>query len=162
MSSPDLVTLRAVSSFAPSKFPVTSSPLLVCPPLLKVERFLNSFNFLFLLHLFATSTTTLSTASTASTILLRSRALVSRPVSFSLNIILLHTIIMAGSGERMTWDHHADHDLLTAMILELQPTTDQLRGIMNRMHGFGHSCTVKAITYRLSGFLIFPELSCFQ
>ena len=159
MSSPDLVTLRTVPSFAPSKFPVTSSPLLVCPPLLKVDLFPNSFNFLFLLHLFATSTTTLSTAST---ILPRSRALVSRPVSISLNIILLHTIIMAGSGERMTWDHHADHDLLTAMILELQPTTDQLRGIMNRMHGLGHSCTVKAITYHLSGFLFFPELSCFQ
>lgn len=71
---------------------------------------------------------------------------------------------MTGAGERMTWDHHADHDLLTAMILELQPNTEQLKGIMNRMHGFGHSCTVKAITYRFRfRFLfLFPNLSYSQ
>jgi hypothetical protein len=50
-------------------------------------------------------------------------------------------------AERMTWDHHADHDLLTAMMQELQPTQDQLRGVMTRMHSFGYTCTVKAITY---------------
>jgi hypothetical protein len=50
-------------------------------------------------------------------------------------------------SERMTWDHHADHDLLTAMLQELQPSQDQLRGVMNRMHGFGYTCTLKAITY---------------
>lgn len=50
-------------------------------------------------------------------------------------------------SERMTWDHHADHDLLTAMMQELQPSQEQLRGVMNRMHAFGYSCTVKAITY---------------
>jgi hypothetical protein len=52
-------------------------------------------------------------------------------------------------SERMTWDHHADHDLLTAMLQELQPSQDQLRGVMNRMHGFGYTCTLKAITYCL-------------
>ncbi|KAK4043590.1 hypothetical protein C8A01DRAFT_32320 [Parachaetomium inaequale] len=52
-------------------------------------------------------------------------------------------------SERMTWDHHADHDLLTAMMQELQPTQDQLRGVMARMHGFGYTCTVKAITQHL-------------
>ncbi|KAK4101005.1 hypothetical protein N658DRAFT_486384 [Parathielavia hyrcaniae] len=52
-------------------------------------------------------------------------------------------------SERMNWDHHADHDLLTAMMQELQPTQEQLRGIMSRMHGFGYTCTVKAITQHL-------------
>jgi hypothetical protein len=50
-------------------------------------------------------------------------------------------------SERMNWDHHADHDLLTAMMQELQPSQEQLRGVMARMHGFGYTCTVKAITY---------------
>ncbi|KAK4155222.1 hypothetical protein C8A00DRAFT_13710 [Chaetomidium leptoderma] len=52
-------------------------------------------------------------------------------------------------SERMHWDHHADHDLLTAMMQELQPTQEQLRGVMTRMHGFGYTCTVKAITQHL-------------
>ncbi|KAK4120805.1 hypothetical protein N657DRAFT_683291 [Parathielavia appendiculata] len=52
-------------------------------------------------------------------------------------------------AERMTWDLHADHDLLTAMMQELHPTQEQLRGIMARMHGFGYTCTVKAITQHL-------------
>ncbi|KAK4241349.1 hypothetical protein C8A03DRAFT_12374 [Achaetomium macrosporum] len=52
-------------------------------------------------------------------------------------------------AERMNWDHHADHDLLTAMMQELQPTQEQLRGVMNRMHSFGYNCTVKAITQHL-------------
>ncbi|KAL2263271.1 hypothetical protein VTK26DRAFT_7536 [Humicola hyalothermophila] len=52
-------------------------------------------------------------------------------------------------SERMTWDHRADHDLLTAIMQELQPTQEQLRGVMNRMHSFGYSCTVKAITQHL-------------
>lgn len=56
----------------------------------------------------------------------------------------------------MTWDHHADHDLLTAMMQELQPSQEQLRGVMNRMHAFGYSCTVKAITYCLR------NLACFS
>jgi hypothetical protein len=51
-------------------------------------------------------------------------------------------------SERMNWDHHADHDLLTAMMQELQPSQEQLRGVMARMHGFGYTCTVKAITYK--------------
>lgn len=55
----------------------------------------------------------------------------------------------AKAGERMSWDHHADHDLLTAMVQELQPTQEQLRGVMVRMHAFGYNCTVKAITYFL-------------
>ncbi len=50
-------------------------------------------------------------------------------------------------AERMNWDHRADHDLLTAMMQELQPSQDQLRGVMTKMHGFGYTCTVKAITY---------------
>ncbi|KAK3304404.1 uncharacterized protein B0T15DRAFT_494867 [Chaetomium strumarium] len=53
------------------------------------------------------------------------------------------------ASERMNWDHHADHDLLTAMMQELQPSQEQLRGVMNRMHGFGYTCTVKAITQHL-------------
>ncbi|KAH6847932.1 hypothetical protein B0I37DRAFT_446103 [Chaetomium sp. MPI-CAGE-AT-0009] len=52
-------------------------------------------------------------------------------------------------SERMNWDHHADHDLLTAMMQELQPSQEQLRGVMARMHGFGYTCTVKAITQHL-------------
>lgn len=56
-------------------------------------------------------------------------------------------------AERMTWDHHADHDLLTAIMQELQPTQEQLRGVMTRMHGFGYTCTVKAITYCLLALL---------
>jgi hypothetical protein len=52
-------------------------------------------------------------------------------------------------AERMNWDHHADHDLLTAIMQELQPTQEQLRGVMARMHSFGYTCTVKAITYCL-------------
>ncbi|EAQ83834.1 predicted protein [Chaetomium globosum CBS 148.51] len=52
-------------------------------------------------------------------------------------------------SERMNWDHHADHDLLTAMMQELQPSQEQLRGVMTRMHGFGYTCTVKAITQHL-------------
>jgi hypothetical protein len=55
-----------------------------------------------------------------------------------------HTVNMS---ERMNWDHHADHDLLTAMMQELQPSQEQLRGVMTRMHAFGYTCTVKAITY---------------
>ncbi|KAK3387015.1 hypothetical protein B0H63DRAFT_145684 [Podospora didyma] len=56
---------------------------------------------------------------------------------------------MAGQGDRMTWDHHADHDLLTAITQELQPSQEQLRQVMARMHGFGYTCTVKAITQHL-------------
>ncbi|KAL2160338.1 hypothetical protein VTH06DRAFT_1511 [Thermothelomyces fergusii] len=52
-------------------------------------------------------------------------------------------------AERMTWDHRADHDLLTAMMQELQPSQEQLRGVMARMHSFGYTCTVKAITQHL-------------
>ncbi len=59
-------------------------------------------------------------------------------------------------GERMNWDHHADHDLLTAMMQELQPTQDQLRGVMVRMHAFGYNCTVKAITYFATTVSSFP------
>lgn len=50
-------------------------------------------------------------------------------------------------AERMTWDHRADHDLLTAIMQELQPSREQLRGVMARMHSFGYTCTIKAITY---------------
>ena len=57
-------------------------------------------------------------------------------------------------AERMNWDHRADHDLLTAMMQELQPSQEQLRGVMTNMHGFGYTCTVKAITYCL---LILPQ-----
>jgi len=49
-------------------------------------------------------------------------------------------------SERMNWDHKADHDLLTAIMQELQPSQEQLRGVMGRMHVFGYSCTLKAIT----------------
>ncbi|KAL2171638.1 hypothetical protein VTG60DRAFT_2206 [Thermothelomyces hinnuleus] len=52
-------------------------------------------------------------------------------------------------AERMTWDHRADHDLLTAIMQELQPSQEQLRGVMARMHSFGYTCTVKAITQHL-------------
>ncbi|KAK4214037.1 hypothetical protein QBC37DRAFT_284832 [Rhypophila decipiens] len=55
---------------------------------------------------------------------------------------------MSGN-DRMTWDHKADHDLLTAMTQELQPTQDQLRAVMARMHEMGYGCTVKAITQHL-------------
>lgn len=50
-------------------------------------------------------------------------------------------------AERMTWDHHADHNLLTAMVQELQPSQEQLRCVMERMHSFGYTCSLKAITY---------------
>ncbi|KAL2149487.1 hypothetical protein VTH82DRAFT_8138 [Thermothelomyces myriococcoides] len=52
-------------------------------------------------------------------------------------------------AERMTWDHRADHDLLTAIMQELQPSREQLRGVMARMHSFGYTCTIKAITQHL-------------
>ncbi|KAK3946302.1 hypothetical protein QBC46DRAFT_444446 [Diplogelasinospora grovesii] len=52
-------------------------------------------------------------------------------------------------SDRMTWDHHADHDLLTAITQELQPSQEQLRAVMARMHSYGYSCTVKAITQHL-------------
>lgn len=58
-------------------------------------------------------------------------------------------------AERMTWDHRADHDLLTAIMQELQPSQEQLRGVMARMHSFGYSCTVKAITYCPRNFFSF-------
>ncbi|KAK3371401.1 hypothetical protein B0T24DRAFT_680488 [Lasiosphaeria ovina] len=51
------------------------------------------------------------------------------------------------AADRMNWGHHADHDLLTAITQELQPTQEQLRGVMARMHEMGYTCTVKAITY---------------
>ncbi|KAK3343897.1 hypothetical protein B0T25DRAFT_572878 [Lasiosphaeria hispida] len=56
---------------------------------------------------------------------------------------------MANADTRMTWDHKADHDLLTAMTQEFQPSQEQLRNVMARMHGFGYTCTVKAITQHL-------------
>ncbi|KAK4250142.1 hypothetical protein C7999DRAFT_12098 [Corynascus novoguineensis] len=52
-------------------------------------------------------------------------------------------------AERMTWDHHADHDLLTAIMQELQPSQAQLRSVVARMHSFGYTCTLKAITQHL-------------
>lgn len=52
-------------------------------------------------------------------------------------------------AERMTWDHHANHDLLTAIMQELQPSQEQLRGVVACMHSFGYTCTLKAITYCL-------------
>lgn len=62
----------------------------------------------------------------------------------------------AKTTERMTWDHRADHDLLTAIMQELQPSQEQLRGVMQRMHGFGYTCTLKAITYRFLPGLVSP------
>ncbi|KAK0705120.1 hypothetical protein B0H67DRAFT_649487 [Lasiosphaeris hirsuta] len=56
---------------------------------------------------------------------------------------------MASTDTRMTWDHKADHDLLTAMTQEFQPSQEQLRSVMARMHSFGYTCTVKAITQHL-------------
>jgi hypothetical protein len=62
----------------------------------------------------------------------------------------------------MNWDHKADHDLLTSMVQELQPSQEQLRGVMNRMHGLGYTCTVKAITYLLPTLSSSAQLSfCF-
>ncbi|KAJ4307038.1 hypothetical protein N0V88_000413 [Collariella sp. IMI 366227] len=61
--------------------------------------------------------------------------------------IKLSLLIMA--AERMTWDHHADHDLLTAITQELQPSQEQLRAVMGRMHDMGYTCSVKAITQHL-------------
>lgn len=51
------------------------------------------------------------------------------------------------ADQRMTWDHDADKALLGCMQDEIVPTQDQLRGVMNRMHAQGYTCTVKAITY---------------
>ncbi|KAK3315171.1 hypothetical protein B0H66DRAFT_606074 [Apodospora peruviana] len=51
--------------------------------------------------------------------------------------------------ERMSWDREADHDLLTSLTQELQPTQEQLRAVMARMHALGYTCTVKAITQHL-------------
>ncbi|KAK0670063.1 hypothetical protein QBC41DRAFT_222569 [Cercophora samala] len=50
---------------------------------------------------------------------------------------------------RMKWDLQANHDLLFCLIQELSPTQDQLRGVMDRMHIIGHTCTLKAITQHL-------------
>jgi len=46
----------------------------------------------------------------------------------------------------MTWDHQADHDLLTAFVMTFHPSQEQLRQVMTKMHEFGYTCTVKAIT----------------
>ncbi|KAM7203657.1 hypothetical protein V8F20_003952 [Naviculisporaceae sp. PSN 640] len=44
-----------------------------------------------------------------------------------------------GEGnDRMTWDHKADHDLLTAMTQVLQPSREQLRTVMDMMHEMGY------------------------
>lgn len=51
------------------------------------------------------------------------------------------------TGERMTWDHEADHALLSAIMQELSPTQENLRVIKDRMHTYGYTCTTKAITY---------------
>ncbi|OIW27457.1 hypothetical protein CONLIGDRAFT_431300 [Coniochaeta ligniaria NRRL 30616] len=53
------------------------------------------------------------------------------------------------ADQRMTWDHDADKDLLGCMTDELVPTQPQLRGVMERMHSLGHTCTLKAITQHL-------------
>jgi hypothetical protein len=53
---------------------------------------------------------------------------------------------MSDKPERMTWDHKADHDLLSSIVQELAPSQEQLRGVMRRMHELGYSCTLKAIT----------------
>ncbi|KAK4165039.1 hypothetical protein QBC43DRAFT_288252 [Cladorrhinum sp. PSN259] len=50
---------------------------------------------------------------------------------------------------RMTWDHSADHDLLSCLIKVLNPTQDNLRSVMEEMHTLGYTCTVKAITQHL-------------
>jgi uncharacterized protein (UPF0297 family) len=52
--------------------------------------------------------------------------------------------------ERMTWDHTADHELLSAMVSVLQPSQDQLRSVVDIMHSRGYMCTLKAITYLLT------------
>ncbi|KAK0634763.1 hypothetical protein B0T17DRAFT_611728 [Bombardia bombarda] len=51
--------------------------------------------------------------------------------------------------ERMTWSDHANSDLLVAITQELNPSQDQLRGVVDRMHEFGYTCTLKAITQHL-------------
>ncbi|GAB1313053.1 hypothetical protein MFIFM68171_03263 [Madurella fahalii] len=52
-------------------------------------------------------------------------------------------------GERMTWDHTADHALLRAFIKEVQPSQDVLRAITGHMHEEGYNCTVKAVSQHL-------------
>ncbi|KAH8907220.1 hypothetical protein BR93DRAFT_686638 [Coniochaeta sp. PMI_546] len=53
------------------------------------------------------------------------------------------------ADQRMTWGHEADKDLLGCMTDELVPTQPQLRGVLERMHSLGHTCTLKAITQHL-------------
>ncbi|KAK3997121.1 hypothetical protein QBC44DRAFT_398890 [Cladorrhinum sp. PSN332] len=50
---------------------------------------------------------------------------------------------------RMSWDHAADHDLLSCLVKILNPTQENLRSVMEEMHGLGYTCTVKAITQHL-------------
>ncbi|KAK3320950.1 hypothetical protein B0T19DRAFT_431049 [Cercophora scortea] len=56
---------------------------------------------------------------------------------------------MAANGDRMTWNHAADHDLLSCLVQHLQPNQDQLRGVVRMMHGLGYPCSLKAITQHL-------------
>ncbi len=50
-------------------------------------------------------------------------------------------------SDRQKWDAKADMDLFVALCDELQPTQEQLRGVLGRVHKQGYTYTLKAVTY---------------
>ncbi|KAK4228425.1 hypothetical protein QBC38DRAFT_509014 [Podospora fimiseda] len=60
-----------------------------------------------------------------------------------------YTASAAIANNRMSWDHAADHVLLSCLIKVLNPTQENLRSVMEEMHTLGYTCTIKAITQHL-------------
>ncbi|KXX81206.1 hypothetical protein MMYC01_201378 [Madurella mycetomatis] len=52
-------------------------------------------------------------------------------------------------GERMAWDHTADHALLRSFVKEVQLSQEMLRAVTEHMHEEGYTCTVKAVSQHL-------------
>jgi hypothetical protein len=48
--------------------------------------------------------------------------------------------------ERTNWDDKAHRDLIGAIADEMCPSQEQLRGVVNRLHQLGYTCTLKAVT----------------